>query len=89
MGLDSWPDGTLGIYVITRSLPHSGYDEAFGFVIAAIDEESARVMIADEEACGDEGDGPWLDSRRTTAVMIGRSLPGDSPRIVLCDFRAG
>jgi hypothetical protein len=84
----SWPDGTLGIYVITRG--DAGYGEAAGFVVAAIDEESARMIIADEdEAHGDEGPAPWLDSRRSSAVMTGRSLPGDPPRIILRDFRAG
>ena len=89
MSKQNWPDGTLGIYVITRNDPRPGYDEASGFVIAAIDEESARTMIADREVFGDEGDGPWLDSRRSTAVMAGRSLPGDPPRVLLRDFRAG
>jgi len=89
MGLDIWPDGTLGIYVITRNDPYPGYDEAAGFVVAAIDEESARELIADKEEYGDEGDGMWLDSRRSTAYMLGRSMPGDPPRIVLRDFRAG
>lgn len=86
---NTWPDGTLGIYVITRTDPHPGYDEAFGFVVAAIDEETARAMIADEEQHGDEGAAPWLDSRHTVAVMAGRSLPGDPARIILRDFRAG
>jgi len=89
MDKQNWPDGTLGIYAITRNDPHPGYDEAFGFVVVAIDEESARTLIADREEYGDEGEGVWLDSRRSTAVMVGRSLPGDAPRIVLRDFRAG
>ena len=85
--MTTWPDGTLGIYLITRK-EETSYDEAAGFVVVAIDEESARVMIADKEQYGDEGDGPWLDSRRSTALMLGRSLPGDPPRIFLRDFRA-
>lgn len=84
----TWPDGTLGIYLITRK-DGTSYDEAAGFVVAAIDEESARAMIAGEEQYGDEGEGPWLDSRRSTALMLGRSLPGDEPRIILRDFCAG
>ena len=32
MRKQNWPDGTLGIYVITRNDPHPGYDEASGFV---------------------------------------------------------
>jgi hypothetical protein len=86
---DAWPDGTLGIYVITRNDPDPDYDEVSGFVIAAVDEESARTMIADEEVYAGEGAGTWLDSRCSTAVMAGRSLPGDPPRVILRDFRAG
>ena len=71
---DIWPDGTLGIYLITRNEPHPAYDVAFGFVIAAIDEESARTMIADQEKFGDEGDGPWLDSRRSTGSAYWEGL---------------
>ena len=47
------------------------------------------MLIADQEKYGDEGESPWLDSRRSTAVMAGRSLPGDPPRVLLRDFRAG
>ena len=90
----NWPDGTLGIYLIRRDAEKADYDEAWGFVVAAIDEESARTMIADGESVGgswpgDEGPGPWLDSRHSTAVMVGRTLPGDEPRIILRDFHAG
>ena len=89
----TWPDGTLGIYLITRNDEDGAgeidYDDAAGFVVAAIDEESARRMIADSGRYGGEGAGPWLDSRLSTALMLGRSLPGDEPRIILRDFRAG
>ena len=90
----NWPDDTLGIYLIKRDEEKASYDEAWGFVIAAIDEESARTMIADGESVGgswfgDESAAPWLDSRQSTALMVGRSLPGDEPRIILRDFHAG
>jgi hypothetical protein len=80
---------TLGVYLIKRDREKASYDEAWGFVVAAIDEEAARTMIADSERHGDEGPGPWLDSRQSAAVMVGRTLPGDKPQIILRDFHAG
>lgn len=85
---------TLGIYLITRDEKKVSYDEAAGFVVAAIDEETARTMIADGESAGGsrfggEGAAPWLDSRQSTAFMVGRTLPGDEPRVILRDFHAG
>lgn len=85
----NWPDGTLGIYLIRRDAEKADYDEAWGFVVAALDEETARTLLAGSERLGDEGPAPWLDSRHSTAVMVGRTLPGDEPRIVLRDFHAG
>jgi hypothetical protein len=86
--MTNWPENTLGIYLITRD-KEVDYDEARGFVVAAIDEETARKMIADSDRLGYEGQGPWLDSRCSTALMLGRSLPGDEPRIILRDFLYG
>ncbi len=80
---------TLGIYLIRRHAGEASYDEARGFVVAAIDEETARTMLADSEQTGDEGPAPWLDSRHSAAFMVGRTLPGDEPRIILRDFHAG
>jgi hypothetical protein len=80
---------TLGIYHIERHAGDVGYDEACGFVVAAIDEETARQMIADMRSAEGEGSGPWLDCRHSTALMVGRTHPGDEPRIILCDFKAG
>ena len=92
--MHTWPDDTLGIYLIKRAEEKGSYDEAWGFVIAAIDEETARTMIADGESAGgswfgDEGPAPWLDSRHSAAIMVGRTLPGDKPQIILRDFHAG
>jgi hypothetical protein len=80
---------TLGIYLIKRDPLDATYEEAWGFVVAAVDEETARAIIAASERHGGEGPAPWLDSRQSAAEMVGRSLPGDPPRIVLRDFHAG
>jgi hypothetical protein len=80
---------TLGVYLIRRDEEKATHDEVWGFIVAAIDEETARTMIADGEQHGDEGPGPRLDSRHSTAFMVGRTLPGDEPRILLRDFHAG
>jgi hypothetical protein len=79
---------TLGIYLIKRDADDVDYDETRGFVVTAIDEETARQMIADS-VIKDEGTAPWLDCRHSAAVMIGRTHPGDEPRIILRDFKAG
>jgi hypothetical protein len=80
---------TLGIYVIWRDGETAGYDEAWGFVVAAIDEEAVRAMLAGSKQLGDEGPAAWLDSRHSTAVMVGRALPGAEPHVILRNFHAG
>ena len=65
------------------------YDKASGFVVCTEHEADARGYCA--EACGDEGEEPWTDPKRSTCVRIGVAFePSDAiAGVVLCDSLAG
>ena len=72
----------MNLYLVTRN-GEIDYDEVSGFVVAAPSGQRAR-----ERACsdnGDEGDGPWLDQRRSAVHLVGTG-PGPE-RIILRDKR--
>lgn len=77
--------------------PKRTYDTVRGFVVAAVDSESARVFAAGRCACEcghshrDESDDEcvWRDGELATATLIGRAVEGVSEGIVLRDFCAG
>lgn len=56
------------------------YDKAFGFVVSAKDETSAR-KVASENA-GDEGAGAWLDKKASSC----KELKPRKAEVVLRDF---
>ena len=51
-----------------------GYDEAYGFVIAAPDEAAARRLAA--EHCGDEGPVIWAAPTTECALLVTTSEVG-------------
>jgi hypothetical protein len=58
------------------------YDKAYGFVVAARDEEQAR-KIASEQS-GDEGAGAWLDKKASTC----KELKPRKAEVIIRDFAA-
>ncbi len=73
--------------ILDASNPDSrrwSWDCAWGFVVRARDEQSARKHAADE--CGDEGEGAWLDPGLTSCVpLAGKGAAG----VVMKDFLSG
>lgn len=62
------------------------YDKAFGFVIRADNEDSARELIKEKDASGMEGNDPWLNPRYSTCEEI---TPDGKPEIIITDERYG
>lgn len=56
------------------------YDKAFGFVVVAPDELTAR-RIASED-CGDEGPAAWLDPEQSQCIPLDQEEAG----VVMRDF---
>ena len=59
------------------------YDKAFGFVVRAANEQTARQLAASD--AGDEGKDAWLSPQSSTCEILTRH---DSlePEIVISDF---
>ena len=57
------------------------YDKAFGFVIRAATEKSARNKAAKD--CGDEGKQAWLDPQLSSCIEL---TPKGAAGIVLKDY---
>lgn len=75
----------MKIWLIERAETEDvDYDETRGVLVIAESEEQARAMASKER--GVEGEAAWLDPSRTTCKEL---VPGDAPRVVLVDFRAG
>lgn len=67
--------------VDTRTHWNPWFDKAFGFVVRAPDEATARDVAAEES--GDEKPEPWLDKKFTDCV----ELTADGPaQVILRDF---
>jgi hypothetical protein len=76
----------LNLYSLKREEP-IGYDEVDGFVIAAVDAESARVLAASQAA--DEGKRAWM-AYDLNVTLIGISTADiDTERVILRSFNAG
>jgi len=61
-----------------------GYDWAYGFVIRAKDETSARQLASTH--AGDEGDTVWLSQTLSICNVLD---PFGTEEMILRDFRAG
>lgn len=62
------------------------FDKAFGFVVRAENEETARSLAASQ--AGDEGRGqnsPWLDPSASTCVVLQRE---GNAEVIIMDFYA-
>ena len=57
------------------------YDKAFGFVVRAIDETSARIEAAKQ--CGEEGADAWVDKKLSSCEELQSNGPIE---VVLRDF---
>jgi hypothetical protein len=75
----------LPLWLLERS--GMGYDEAFGFVVAARNEERARQVAASH--AGAEGGDVWRKRRRSTCVKIAREGRWRREREIIRDFNAG
>lgn len=58
------------------------YDKAFGFVVCAINEKSARGIA--QKNCGDEGSSTWLNADHASCT----ELKADSEGLIIRDFCA-
>src|SRR5689334_248776 len=79
-------ESAMNIWHLTREWEHYHYDEVAEWVIVAETEQDARRMASDDP--GDEGPGFWLDSRESTAVVVGTAVE-DVPRVITRHFHAG
>lgn len=57
------------------------YDKAFGFVVRAKDEETARKLAS--EKCGDEKANAWLDAKYSTCDEL---TSNGEAKVVIRDF---
>lgn len=60
------------------------HDEAFGFVVRAENESSARIIVSLQ--CGDEGSSVWLDSSMTSCEELKKTGKSE---VILRDYNAG
>ena len=74
----------MNIYLLERT-EDIGYDEADGFVVAAVGVAKARALAG--EGSGDEGAGPWLEPGQSTCRKIGEGTV--KPGVVLRSYNAG
>jgi hypothetical protein len=75
----------LTIYLITRDSDERTWDEYWGHVIAATDENDARALAAVSHA--DESHDEWW--QQATVRALGQANGGVEAGIVLSDFHAG
>lgn len=78
----------LSLYLLKRKDEYIDYDEMAGCVVAAFSPNEARGFAA--EVAGDEGDGTWTDTSRTTCRILSSDYRlSTTAGVVLRDFRAG
>jgi hypothetical protein len=78
---------TMNLWLIERT-GETWYDENIGHVIAAYQAQTAREIAA--KAAVDEGEGPWLDPKRSEIVLIGEAVARIKREgIVQTSFHAG
>jgi hypothetical protein len=81
------------------------YDKAFGFIVAATDEASARACVLpaagsevardrDSDDFDDDGNqpvalNPWLDPALSTCVAVGTAAPSVTAGVIMRDFARG
>lgn len=100
------PSGPLlHLYLLTRPREHLTWEQAAGFLVAALDESHARAIIdtADPESPwgadnyepaqpggpGSEGGGAWLNPDSSQCRLVGTAAPDIQAGLLLRDFRAG
>ena len=76
----------MKLYKLTRNNA-VGYDENAGFMIAANDEQQARVLAS--YAVIDEPSVTWIDPTLSACIQVGTATRGTKAGIVLTDFNAG
>jgi hypothetical protein len=79
----------MNIYLLKR-IGRTMYDQTYGFVIRAHNEEQARSIACDAMAgqIGDEAR-TWMLPQLSTCTVIGSAFGDDRAEIILQDFRAG
>lgn len=77
----------MKLYLLTREKENEGWDEVYGFVIAAKSSIAARKLAGDNK--GDEGKEVWLDKAETKCQVIANESKYKKEEMVLCDFLSG
>lgn len=77
----------MNIYSLERvESDEFGYDEMYGCVVIAVDEQEARDYAS--KYCGDEGRDKWL-SYKVSVRNLGRASDKAELELVCRDFHAG
>ena len=84
----------MKLFLLERKDKKGGYDEYYGFVIAAKDSKSARKIAqengADETRISYEEKKPfWTEAKKVSCKMIAGQSTFGKEQVVLSDFMAG